>query len=132
MIFHLSRDVERLIRVGFISFKLCTCQGLALLLCSQVQLDLSLALLFFPLLFSPLASILYVHFGFPVVSAPGDCPELRGSIKDILKHVIHLSVCECALAQVCHSARIGIRELVKLGSLLLLCMFWDETWVVGL
>lgn len=94
--FPLSRGVERLVRLGFVSFKLCACQGLALLLCSQMQLDLSLALLFFPLLFSLLASKLYIHFGFPVVSAPRDCPELRGSIKDILKNATHVSVCGCA------------------------------------
>lgn len=86
--FPLSRDVERLVRLGFVSFKLCACQGLALLLCSQLQLDLSLALLF---------PLLYIHFDFPVVSAPGIALNSEGVPRTYLKtRCMWVSVCGCA------------------------------------
>lgn len=106
--FPLSRDVERLVRLGFVSFKLCACQGLALLLCSQLQLDLSLALLF---------PLLYIHFDFPMVSAPGIALNSEGVPRTYLKTRCMWVCVDVHGMSVCHSARIGVRELVHLGSL---------------
>lgn len=83
--------------------------------------------------------ILYVVW-FPYGASPQGIALSSEGVPEMLKNVTHLSlskfsffpVCEMCMALVFHSAHVGVRELVGLESLLLLCVFWDQTQVVGL